>query len=384
VRLPRPARREWILAVGLLVLAELEIAIGYSGTDAVVMAVAAVPACLGVAWRVVAPVEAFLSVATVYAVTVAAGVPTVEVLVLGGATTAVVTYSIGLHGRGFAERHGLAIVLATIGTVSFIQTPEVVGDLIFPPLVFGALPWLGGRTMRRRRRLAAALEETARQLELEREDRARAAVLDERVRIARELHDLVAHSVSTMVVQAGAARRMVRDRPGEARDAALAIEGTGREALGELRGLLGVLRRGDEELALAPQPTLQRIDALVEGARATGLEVDLRIEGDPGLLPRGEELAAYRIVQEALTNVMQHAGQARAEVVLRYLNDRLEIEVADDGIAPANGGPAHEGHGLVGMRERVALYGGTLEAGRAPDGGWSVRARLPRQSEVAA
>ena len=377
MRIPRPVPADVPLALGLLVLAEAEIAV--AGNDhLLVSALAAVPVTLGVAWRRTAPMAAFLAVAVVFAVLVAAGVDIVEHLVVGGAVTAVITYSAALYARGWAERRGLLIIWGGILTVSVIQTPDVAGDLLFPPIVFGVLPWVAGRTMRKRRRLAAELDETARQLELEREDRARAAVLDERVRIARELHDLVAHSVSTMVVQAAGARRAVRDHPEEASAAALAIEGTGREALAELRGLLGVLRRGDDELALAPQPTLQRVDALVEGARAAGLDVGLRIEGEPGLLPRGEELAAYRIVQEAVTNVLQHAPGARAEIVLRYLPDSLEIDVRDDGQAAngtANGAP---GHGLVGMRERVALYGGTLEAGRASGGGWTVHAWLPR------
>jgi len=347
-----------------------------------VIALIAVPATLGLAWRKIAPVPGFVVIACLYAAAVATGVEVVEVLTLGGAVTGVVSYSIGAYARGWADRWGALVVWGGISAVAAIQTPDVVGDAIFPPIVFGVLPWLAGRTMRRRRRLTAELGETARQLEIEREDRARAAVLDERVRIARELHDLVAHSVSTMVVQAGAARRAVRSQPDDARAAALTIETTGREALGELRGLLGVLRRGDEELALAPQPTLARVGALVDGARAAGLDVDLRIEGEAAPLPRGEELAAYRIVQESLTNALQHAAGAHTDVVLRYGSAALEVEVADDG-SSSNAGPAVAGQGLVGMRERVALYGGSFHAGREDHGGWVVRARLPRERVVA-
>jgi signal transduction histidine kinase len=381
VSIARPARREWIVAIGLLALCEVEILVDPAHDHRLAMALVAGAAALSTAWRVVAPLQVFAVIATLYLGAVAADVPVVEALSAGAAVTGVGAYSIGAHLEGRRARWAPLLTMGAILVVTAVHEIAAPGDLIFPPIIFGYLPWLAGRTMRRRRLLVAQLAETARQLEAEREDRARAAVLDERVRIARELHDLVAHSVSTMVVQAGAARRQVREHPADARSAALAIEGTGREALNELRGLLGVLRRGDEELALAPQPTLQRVGALVEGARAAGIEVDLRVEGDPAPLPRGEELAAYRIVQEALTNVLQHAGDARAQVVVRYLPDRLEITVEDDGHG-ANGDASGAGHGLVGMRERVALYGGSLDTGRSPNGGWAVHARLPRAEVV--
>jgi signal transduction histidine kinase len=177
----------------------------------------------------------------------------------------------------------------------------------------------------------------------------------------------------------------VHRRPHDAEAAALAIEGTGREAVNELRGLLGVLRRGDEEVALAPQPSLARLQSLVDNARAAGFAVELEVHGDPAPLPRGEELAAYRIVQEALTNVFQHAGDTRAEVVLHYEPGALEITVDDGGVAGATRtAPAHEGHGLVGMRERVTMYGGSFEAGPREDGGWRVHARLPCERVVTA
>jgi signal transduction histidine kinase len=162
------------------------------------------------------------------------------------------------------------------------------------------------------------------------------------------------------------------------------IESTGREALTELRRLLGVLRRGDEELALAPQPSLRRVDALVERSRAAGLDVDLRVEGDPAALSTVVDLAAYRIVQEALTNTMKHSGGATALVLVRYGDEEVEVEVSDTGHGPHPGdGDGRDGHGLIGMRERVALVGGELEAGRRREGGYVVRARLPRDSVAA-
>lgn len=201
------------------------------------------------------------------------------------------------------------------------------------------------------------------------------AVAEERSRIARELHDVIAHSVSVMVVQAQASQRLLDGEQGEARQALGSIETTGRQALTEMRRLLGILRRTDAELALAPQPGLGSLDALIGQFRESGLPVDLRVEGEPRSLPPGVDLSAYRIVQEALTNALKHAGPARADVVVRYSDDGVELEIADDGPGTGKGGGS--GHGLVGMRERVALYGGTLESGKQDGGGYFVRARLP-------
>jgi signal transduction histidine kinase len=241
-------------------------------------------------------------------------------------------------------------------------------------LVF-AIAWLVGREVRRRRREVTLLQERAARLEHDQEEQARAAVVEERGRIARELHDVVAHSVSVMVVQAQAGPHLLGE-PDQARGVFRSIESSGREALVELRRLLGILRTGDEELAIGPQPGLSSLGSLVEQVREAGLPVELRVEGDPVQLPPGVDLSAYRIVQEALTNTLKHAGRAEAEVVVRYGPSALELEISDDG----SGAPASvngSGHGLIGMRERVALYGGALEAGTRNGGGYAVRARLP-------
>jgi signal transduction histidine kinase len=195
------------------------------------------------------------------------------------------------------------------------------------------------------------------------------------VRIARELHDVVGHSVSVMVVQAGAERLALGEERPATREALLAIERTGREALAEMSRLLGVLRTAGEGLALAPRPSLARVDALVQTVRDAGVPVELRVEGEAGRLPPGVDVSAYRVVQEALTNVVKHAGPARASVVVRYSDRVVEVEVTDDGSEPGNGKIA--GYGLAGMRERVELHGGTLEAGSRSEGGFSVKARLP-------
>ncbi|HJQ51272.1 MAG TPA: sensor histidine kinase [Gaiellaceae bacterium] len=218
--------------------------------------------------------------------------------------------------------------------------------------------------------------------ERERDLAAREAIVSERARIARELHDVVAHSVSVMVVQAQAGPRLVAD-PEQASGVFSSIEATGREALVELRRLLGVLRSGDEHAATAPQPGLESLDTLLGQVRDTGLRVDLRIEGDPVALPAGVDLSAYRIVQEALTNTLKHAGRAEAEVIVRYDTGFVELEILDNGVGPqaqTNG----SGHGIAGMRERVALYGGALETGSRNGHGFGIRARLPLAAEPVA
>jgi signal transduction histidine kinase len=231
-------------------------------------------------------------------------------------------------------------------------------------------PWLFGRNIRARNlRLAAA--------EREREQRAQLAVSDERSRIARELHDVVAHSVGVIVVQAEGARRVFDQDPERAREALDSIERTARTALADMRRSLGVLRREDSRRALAPQPGISDLEGLIEQARAGGLAVELAVEGERVSLPQGIDLSAYRIVQEALTNVIKHAGAVRALVTVRYGDSELELEVADDGPGPPVGGADGSGLGIVGMRERVESHGGELHTGPGPQGGFVVRASLP-------
>jgi signal transduction histidine kinase len=248
-------------------------------------------------------------------------------------------------------------------------------------LLAGGL-WLAGSAVRDRRAhaeaqraRAEAMEERAARMERERELAARMAIVEERGRIARELHDVVAHSVSVMVVQSGAARRLLERRPARAAEALQSVESSGREALTELRRLLGLLTEA-VEADLSPQPGLGQLDALVERVGAAGLRVEVRTEGAPRPLPAGLDLTAYRVVQEALTNVLKHASGAPTRVVVRYLDEVLELEVLDEGgraVPGADGG----GRGLAGMRERVAMYGGRLEAEPRSGGGFAVRARLP-------
>jgi signal transduction histidine kinase len=253
------------------------------------------------------------------------------------------------------------------GTDHYMGTdfPWIAGMLVAPG-IFGIA--FGARTKSLR-----AAEARSRQLELER----REAIADERARIARELHDVIAHSVSVMTVQAGAAEEMLKVDPARAVEPVRAVQETGRQALVEMKRLVGVLREGDDEIGLAPQPGIGDVERLVEQMREAGLDVQLEVQGTPRPMPIGVDLSAYRVIQEGLTNSLKHGGGAPAAVTLRFEDDTLAVEVTDRGRAArrTNGG----GHGLVGMRERVGIFGGTFEAGPQDGGGFAVRALLPLQ-----
>jgi signal transduction histidine kinase len=239
--------------------------------------------------------------------------------------------------------------------------------------LFLVVAWWGGRALRRHSQLAATLRQRTIELEHEREERARLAASEERARIARELHDVVTHNVTVMVVEASAERRGLPD--GETAAVLSSIERIGRQTLTELRRLLGVLRAPGDGPAMEPQPRLTDLEALVRTVRDSGRRVDLRIEGEPRELPYGVDLSAYRIVQEALTNVVKHAGPSAAEVVVSFGRTQLGIAVRDDGAT--QDGRSGGGLGLIGMRERAAMLGGELHAGARPQGGYEVVATLP-------
>jgi signal transduction histidine kinase len=269
---------------------------------------------------------------------------------------------------------GLAFGIGVTAIVAHNDPNGGIGNFVFSSIAF-TIAWTIGFLVSRKFHEADLARERALKAEQEREVRARLAVSDERARIARELHDVVGHSVSVMTVQASAARRLLRPHQEKEREALLVVEQTGREALAEMRRLVGVLRRPEEAPALAPQPSLEQIERLVESAREAGLPVDLRIEGDPVQLPAGVDLTAYRLVQEGLTNAIKHARAQKAEVVVSYADGHVELTVSDDGRGGGDGGGG--GHGLVGMRERVSVYGGELDAGPRAEGGFRLRARLP-------
>jgi len=303
----------------------------------------------------------------------------IHVLFWGGLVPIVAaTYAVARHG---SRRHGVAggllaaaLLLVLDLTVEELQQPS---EVVFHWMVVGGAWGLGRYVHERDARATAAEREAAvaRAAEVEAARRAASAVAEERARIARELHDVVAHAVTAMVVQAGAAEQVVDDDPVLTRRALESIRSTGGEALAEMRRLLGLLRTG-EEADLAPQPGLGSLQRLLDDARAGGLDVVLHQEGPAVPLSPGVDLAAYRVVQEALTNVRRHAGARRAQVVLRWTRSGLDLEVVDDG----RGGPVVEGNGVIGMRERVSLYGGSLEALPRQGGGVAVRAHLPLPS----
>ena len=289
----------------------------------------------------------------------------------------IASFAAGRYATGRPQLTAIAIGMtsAIVFTATSLGAGGNSGDVL-PAVAFAIFVWVMGRALRQREVLLELVSEQARQLEQDRDRQVHALVGEERARIARELHDVVAHSVSVMVVQAQAGPRLLAN-PTQTTTTFRAIETTGREALTELRRLLGILRTEDEQLAIGPQPGLESLPSLVEQVRDAGLPVELVIEGNPSPLPVGVDLSAYRIVQEALTNTLKHAGRASARISVTYEPDALSLDIRDDGggsgLAAVNG----SGHGLVGMRERAMLYGGELQAGPLTGGGYGVRVRLP-------
>lgn len=382
----RPPRADVLLATGVLVVGQIETWTTNSFQPKPPLAVLAVLVTVPLAWRRRAPFGALLAVG-VAAWAVGAGWPELNPLYVFLAVL-VAVFSVGAYAEPRRAALGCALVILTFWVGALEDNARHPGqrglsDVLFVTVVFGGA-WLLGRALRGRGQRAAQLEQLATRLEAEQQAQAHAAVAAERARIARELHDVIAHSVSVMVIQAGAAEQLLDDTPERARAPLLAVQDTGRQTILELRRLLGILREDGQELSLAPQPGLTTIDLLVGEIRQAGLPVNLGVEGQPRPLPPGVDLTAYRIVQEALTNTLRHAGPAHAEVIVRYQDHALELEILDDGPGPGDGGDG--GHGLVGMRERVALYGGTLEAGpRAATAGttgtgYAVRVRLPTET----
>jgi signal transduction histidine kinase len=297
-----------------------------------------------------------------------------------GVAILVAVYSVAAYGDRWVALAGLAGVEVALVAVQLTPGGTGVGTLV-ANLGGVAAAWLLGHFAHNYRAYAARLEERTAELERAREELARRAVVEERLRLARELHDVVAHAMSVIAVQSGVGAHVAETNPQEAAKALAAIEATSRAALEELRRLLGVLRQEDEpQGALAPVPGLADLDSLLAEVGKAGLAVKLQINGTRPPLPAGVDLSAYRIVQEALTNVVKHAGPAHAQVVVGYRDQDVTVEVIDDGrgaVTSASDGWVGTGHGLIGMRERVQVFGGDLEVGPGPDGGFRVAARLP-------
>ena len=318
------------------------------------------------AWRRQAPLAVLGLAIAAAAATVDAPVDAPVALVVA---LTVATYSVGADTTGRAAvLGGVGVgVLIAIAVAKDLGPDQDINDVAVPALIFG-VPWLAGLSLRSRREREAAVQGL-------RAEHANAAVAEERARIARDLHDAVAHSMGVIILQARGARRAFRTDPKAALEALDAIETTGTTALTEMRGLVGVLRDDGQPMALAPPPSLRHVGSLVATVREAGLPVDLSIEGTPVGLPAGMDASAYRIVQEALTNALAHAGPATASVVIRYGSDDLDLEIGDTGAGGREYGP--DGHGLTGMRQRVSFHDGRLEVGPRPGGGFLVRATLP-------
>lgn len=352
------------------VLAGDDISWGHSVWVAIPLALAS---SVPVAWRAHRPLLAAALVLAANGACAYAAAPHQAALQPFIALT-LVSYSVGSRFEG-SPRAPLVLALAAVPLfVVAVVHGQSAGNAI-PNYIWLIAAWSVGRTVRGWRLKSAALEQANHELGAQRELQAQAAVTVERGRIARELHDVVAHNVSMMVVQAGAAARVLHGDQPHVSDALDAIARTGRQTVDEMRTLLGVLRDDDDRAALKPQPGLADLEPLLEGVRAAGLPVKLRIEGEPRTLPQAADLSAFRIVQEALTNSLKHAGPAIADVVVRYAPDEVRLEIRDTGRGRPNGNG--RGHGLVGMRERVAMFGGELDAAPQPEGGFAVRARLP-------
>jgi signal transduction histidine kinase len=284
-------------------------------------------------------------------------------------------YAAGAYTTGRAAIAAPFVIVGGMAAVVSSFDEQVFTDYVFPT-GFVLVAWLAGRGLSTRARLTEELHEAAVRAQEAHEQEVARAASEERRRIAREMHDVVAHSVSVMVVQAGGARRILERDPRRAVEAAAHIEDVGRAALTEMRRLLGVLHPGEDEAGRAPQPTLSELDRLVERSRAAGLPVTLAVEGTPQTLPPGKDLAAYRVIQEALTNAIKHAGGAPTSVTVRWQPAWLELEIVDTGGRAMNGSNG-SGHGLVGMEERMRLYDGSVRTGELPGGGFEVVARLP-------
>jgi signal transduction histidine kinase len=331
---------------------------------------------LPLAWRARRPLEALAAVAVALssqAVFLSPSAPFAAGLV----PLLLLTFS-AAHEPGWRGVAGVGIAAAGAAVTSAaVPAMQTSGEVLFSAGIIGGI-WVAGRYAGSRQRRADQMTSYAARLEREQEWLAQEALASERARIARELHDIVAHSVSVMGVQAGAARMSMDTDPDRAREVLISIEETAREAVGELRRLLGILRPINQPPDLAPQPGLADLPGLLAQSRQAGVSVTLTVEGEPDLLPAGVDLAAYRIVQEALTNVRKHAAPCTASVRIACTGTDVTVEVRDTGTpaCPAGTGK-NAGHGLVGMRERAAVYGGSLEAGPDQAGGFRVCAVLP-------
>src|SRR4051794_22018057 len=382
-----PHQADALLAVGLTVVLILELSLGSNITGPFwANYVLGVVVTGAVAWRRPWPVWALAAQLIAALVSTAAGGDLTENPFSPFLAVIVVMYGVGSYAPLGWSRFGLAIGVIGMFLINLVGDASDVGAYVGTMLLAIVLPWAAGRAVKEWAQRALELERVNAALKAEQEQRSLLAVADERSRIARELHDVVAHSISVMVVQAEGAKRMMDRDPRRAQSALDQIEGTGRAALVEMRRLLGVLRKEGEGAVRTPQPGTQTLDMLVNRAQEAGLDVRVAIEGSKKTLPAGVDVSVFRIIQEALTNSLKHAGPTRADVLVTYSPDAVEVEIVDSGIVngydPPSPDPENPQHGLLGMKERVSLYGGEIVTGPCEDGrdGYRVWARIPLTS----
>ena len=371
VRRLDPRRLDLLVAVVLGV--EMQVEALFVEDDQGLVHVALLVLAVAFALRRRFPLATFVVAMVPFVAIQALGTQATENMFVGFFLCIFMCYSVAANadGRRFWLAPPIAFAAGIAGGLLDDYDDAFIADVIWVALVFVAAPMVAGRLIRHRSQLQRALHEKARHVERVRARDAARAVAHERERIAGDLHDIVAHALTEMTVQATAAGRLAERDPDKARVAFAAVEERGREALGELRRLLGVLRHGDEELALAPAPSLRHLESLVRRASASGLPVAVEVEGDEAELPAGVDVTAYRVVQEALKRALGEHGAGRADVVVRYGREAVDIEVRDDGFGLGDSAAP------LGLRERVALYGGELSAAMVQGGGHVMRARLP-------
>jgi signal transduction histidine kinase len=374
IRLDR-RRMDGVVAFVLVVATVLQVLLDPSIHDRPQAAIAGVVLCVAVGVRRRWPFGALLSGVAAVSGEAAFGGALAQHVVASIPAAMLSFYAAG----AFLEQRRARLALAAAVAVLLIQvllTPNTVSDLFFEPVILAFLPWACGRLLREHSHRERLVREYSEQLDAEREQRERRVRDRERMRIARELHDVIGHCLSVIVLQAGGARMVIASEPERAEAAIRAVERAGHDALSETRRLLRVFG-GEGSGSLEPQPGLADIHALVSRTREAGLTADLLIEGTPRPISPALALCAYRIVQEALTNAIKHAGPARASVRVSWEQDRLKLEIADDGRGPASVSAIGSGHGIIGMRERAALHEGIVHTGAGTSCGYLVRASLP-------
>jgi signal transduction histidine kinase len=373
----RPPLLDVVLAGGLFVLGELEAAFAANNPHRIIAAVFALPMTLPVAYRRIRPIPVAAIVLSAFAAQTALGVPG-NSQVTATVVWIVMAYTVAAYCELVPAIVGITVPALGMTVISVIKDTRSVSDVLFIVVVITGAPWALGRIVRVLHVHNLQLIDDAARAEAESEERARLVLERERQRIARELHDIIAHGLSLMVLQAGAAEEVLRRSPERAAAPLRTIQETGRQSLADMKRLLEVLRSPDTPAGTAPQPGLDDIAALVTQVRDAGLDVSIEIDGDAVTAAPGVGLSVYRVVQEALTNVRKHAPGARASVTIGYSARAITVDVVDDGAGTHVNGKRlpSPGHGLIGMRERVALYGGEFRAGRG-DGGFAVHARFP-------